>query len=191
MFNALVRTCLVALCSSLAISTVSAQEMIHAITGTVTAVQPKVGMIEISTDDGSSGHFKCLEKNNVSYDFDKSVRENATPADKFTTVGAHVIVYYFGDSDVRTAVALRDLGTTPVMTTRGTVVKLNRKEHQLIIKNGTGGQVTFALDPTTVGDTATGVADSYKFDFAKGDPVQVIAKQSKGNEAALLIAPVM
>ena len=193
MLKVLLRTCLIAMCSALAFtpSTAFAQQMIHAITGTVTAVYPKIGTIEVSTDDGSLGHFKCLTKSGAHFDFDKNIRADSVEADKFTTVGSHVIVYFFGDSDNRTAVALRDLGTTPVLMSRGTVVKLSRKEHLLTIKNATGGEESFTLDPKTVGDTPTGVAIGLKFDFDKGAPVRVMATQANGNQSALLIAPVM
>ena len=193
MLKGLVRSCVIVVCSALALypSTAVAQQMIHAITGTVTAVHPKIGTIEVSTDDGSLGHFKCPTKSGPSFDFDKNIRADSIEADKFTTVGTHVIVYFFGDSDDRTAVALRDLGTTPVLMSRGTVVKLNRKDHLLTIKNATGGEESFTLDPKTVGDTPTGVAIGLKFDFDKGAPVRVLATQANGNQSAVLIAPAM
>jgi hypothetical protein len=163
--------------------------MIHAVSGTVTAIHPKVGMIEIATDDGSSGHFKCAKNSGVSYDFSKSVRADATEADKFTTTGAHVIVFYFGDGDVRTAVAVQALTEAPIKTITGTVVKFNRHQHLLTIKNSAGADESFSMDPKTVADTVTGVADDFKFDFDKGQSVHVTASAVNGSEAALLIAP--
>ena len=59
-------------------------------------------MTEINTDDGTSGHFEWLKNAGVSINFDKSVKADATEADKFTAKGAHVIVYFIGDGDVRT-----------------------------------------------------------------------------------------
>lgn len=184
-------SCFLAVSFCLAGTAAMAQEMVHAVTGTVTAIHPKISMIEVTTDDGSSGHFK-LVKAGASVDFDKRVKADATEADKFTTIGSHVIVYYFGDGDVRTAVALRDLGAEPVKSTRGTILKVDRKGHVLMIRDSSGAEQTFAMDPKTIGDTPIGVAEDYKFDFAKGDPVRVSATQtSSGGQSALLIAPVM
>ena len=71
-------------------------------------------MTEIDTDDGTSGHFEWLTKPGGAIDFDKAVSADAIAADKFTTRDTHVIVYYCGVGDVRTMVALRDVGTGTV-----------------------------------------------------------------------------
>jgi hypothetical protein len=165
-----------------------AQEMVHALSGVVSSINPKIQMIEVKTDDGSPGHFQWMKKD-PSVDFDKTVSADSTAASKFTTVGDHVIVFYFGDGDVRTVVAVHDLGKAPVEKSTGTVVKLNRHEHLLTIKNSAGAEVSFHLDPKTVADTATGVMEDYKFDLNKGDQVFVTAEQANGSDTALLIVP--
>src|ERR1700740_715819 len=99
--------CLVGLVS-LAAFTANAQEVVHALAGTVTSISPTERTITIKTDDGSEGLFHDLMKSNVSYEFDRNVRADSIPASAFTKKGAHVIVYYFGDGDVRTAVALQE-----------------------------------------------------------------------------------
>jgi hypothetical protein len=45
------------------------------------------------------------------------------------------------------------------------------------------------LDPKTVADTATGVAQGFKYDLSKGDHVRVTATNANGSDTALLIAP--
>src|ERR1022692_253736 len=125
MMRAIFKACFFATCFALVISTAQAQQRIHAVSGTVTSINPKIEMIEVTTDDGSSAHFRWLKKSDGSIEFDKTVSADAIPADKFTTKGNHVIVYYFGDGDVRTAVALHDLGDGSVAKSTGTVVKLN------------------------------------------------------------------
>jgi hypothetical protein len=190
MMKAFVTTCLFATCFTLKPSIAHAQERVHALSGTVTSINPKIQMIEVATDDGSPGHFRWM-KNPTSIDFDKTVSADATAADKFTTKGDHVIVYYFGDGDLRTAVALHDLGDGAVEKSTGTVVKLNRHEHLLTIKNNAGAEVSFHVDPKTVADTANGVTQDFKFDLSKGDQVRVTAAQANGNGTALLITPAM
>jgi hypothetical protein len=183
------KAALCAICFSLVTSFANGQERVHAVSGTVTSINPKIGMIEINTDDGTSGHFKCVRLQGISIDFDKDVKAETTDADKFTATGAHVIVYFFGDGEVRTAVALRVLGNGPFESDKGTVVKVNRHDHLIIIKTRAGADESFRIDPKTVADTTTGVVEGFKLDFDKGDAVQVTATPAAGDKTALLIAP--
>lgn len=187
MMKILLRTGLVATCFALALSIAQAQQIIHAVSGTVRAINPNIQMLEVTTDDGSSGHFRWLRKSDGAIQFDKTVSAEATPADKFTAKGNHVIVYYFGDDEVRTVVAVRDLGDGSVAKETGTVVKMNRKDRLLIIKNASGTEESFHLDPKTVADGATGVTQGIKTDLNKGDQVRVTAVPSDDGPTALLI----
>jgi len=173
-----------AICLSLAPSIAIAQQRVHALSGTVRVIHPKIQMTEIDTDDGTSGHFEWA-KPGVSIDFDKAVSADAIAADKFTTRDTHVIVYYCGVGDVRTIVALHDLGTGPLLNSTGTVVRLSRREHLLVLRNSTGGDEIFQIDAKTVADTENGVMTGLKFDYNKGEHVRVIATQANGNETAL------
>src|SRR5579859_3740471 len=139
---------------SLAALAANAQEVVHALAGTVMSVNPTQHTITIKTDDGSEGLFKDLMKSNVSYEFDRNVRAAAVPASSFTRKGAPVIVYYFGDGDVRTAVALQDLGAGPLQKISGAVTKFNKPAHLLTIKDATGATESFHVDPKTVAETA-------------------------------------
>ncbi len=183
------RTCLIATCFALVTTIVHAQERVHALSGTVTSINAKIGMTEVDTDDGSSGHFRWAKPAGPAIDFDKTVSAEAIAPDKFTANGHHVIVYYYGEGSVRTVVALHDLGDSSVEKSTGTVVKLNRHDHSLTIKNAGGAEVLFHLDPKTVADTTTGVMQGFKFDLSKGDSVRVTAAQANGSDTALLIVP--
>jgi hypothetical protein len=178
-------------CSSLAISAAHAQARIYAVSGTVTSINPKIQMTEVDTDDGTTGHFRWIKTPGPAVDFNKSVSADATPADKFTIKGTHAIVYFFGEGDVRTVVALRDLGAAPVTITIGTVVKFNRKERTLTLKKTTGEAAEFHLDPKTVVATPDGVMEDLKFDLNKGNSVRVTSAQANGSDTALLITPSM
>jgi hypothetical protein len=179
------------LCFCLPASIGFAQQRVHALSGTVKSINPKTAIIEIDTDDGSSSHFEVMKKSGVAFDFDKAVSADAIPADKFSANRSHVIVYYFGDGIVRTAVALHDLGDGEIAGSTGTVVRLSKHDRTLTIKNASGAEEYFRIDPKTVADTISGVAQNYKFDFSKGDSVRVTAAKADGVETALLIAPAM
>jgi hypothetical protein len=171
-------------------SSAIAQQRVHALSGTVTAIHPKLHMIEVATDDGSSGQFEFL-KSGTSIEFDKSVSADATAPDKFETTQAHVIVYFVGQGDVRSVVAVHPLGDGQLKTIKGTVVKFNRHDHLLIVKNDAGSEQTFTLDAKTIADTETGVTPGFKADFDRGRMVRVTALESNGTTTALLVAHVL
>jgi hypothetical protein len=187
MLKGFVKTCLLAGSFSLTTFAATAQEVVHALAGTVTSIDPPAKTIQINTDDGSEGRFKDLTNSHVSLDFDKSIRADAIVADAFRKQGMHVIVYYFGDSEMRTAVALQGLGTGPFERSSGTIVKFNRHEHLLTIKNSAGVQESFHIARKTCAETAVGAVAGYKFDPEKGDQVRVIAAPRNGSETALFI----
>ena len=171
-------------------SSAVAQQRVHALTGTVTSINSKIRMVEVETDDGSPGHFEFV-KTGTLLEFDKNVSADTTAAEKFSTDKVHVIVYYVGQGEVRTAVAFLPLGEGPLKTTKGTVVKFNRHDHLITIKNDAGVEETFALDAKTVADTETGVTPGSKADFGKGKIVRVTALQGNGTSTAVLIANVL
>jgi hypothetical protein len=191
MRNSLFAVCLAATCLLLTAPAAVAQAMIHAVSGIVVSNSSKGRMLEIATDDGSSGHFEWAKKSDGAIDFDKNVSADSTAVDKFETQGTHVIVYYFGDGDERRAVAVHDLGAAPVNAIRGSVIKFNRNGRELTIKDGSGAELTYHLDLKTVGDTEIGVRTAMHYDFSKGQPVRVTTEKSDANATALLIAPVI
>jgi hypothetical protein len=170
-------------------STAVAQDNVHALTGTVTRVNPKIKTTDIATDDGSSGYFEWSTKPASSVNFDKAVKADAVEADKFTTQGDHVIVFFTEGNDTRSLIALRDLGNSPVEKTTGSVVKLDRGDRVLIIKDSSGAEKPFHLDPKTVADTPYGVQQGLKFDLTKGQQVMVTSAATDAGKTALLITP--
>jgi hypothetical protein len=168
---------------------VSAQEVVHALSGTVSAINPTAKTIVINTNDGSFGLFKQLTKSDVQLLFENDIRSHTTPADTFQDKGAQVIVYYygggFGDSSDRTAVALQNLGAEPIEKDTGTVVKCNK--HALTIKTGSGAEETFQIGDAAVAETATGAMRAEKFDPEKGEQVRVIAALDNGQKTLLFV----
>jgi hypothetical protein len=79
--------------------------------------------ITVGMNNGTVMLFNESTKSNVSLDFDKGIRSEATTLDSFTKSGVRIILYYFGNGDTRTAVALEDLGTGPFEERSGTVVR--------------------------------------------------------------------
>ncbi|HEY5056488.1 MAG TPA: hypothetical protein VII58_10020 [Acidobacteriaceae bacterium] len=167
---------------------VCAQQMVHAVSGTIVSVIPNFKMIEVSTSDGADSHFQWIRSDKDKIEFDKNVSADSTAVNASAVKGTHIIVYYIGDGDPRVAVALRDLGASEVQDVTGTIVKLDRKEHVLVVKNIDGAELTFHLDAKTVGDTPNGVLENFKFDFNKGTYIRVTYTQVDGVSTAWLIA---
>jgi hypothetical protein len=172
---------------SLACSGALAQEVVHALAGTVTSVDPAAKTITVITDDGSEGTFKDLTDSKTSIEFDKALRAGSTPAAAFKSGRARVVVFYFGDAAVRTAVALKDLGAGPFTVTTGTVVKYEKKQHSFSVKTDAGKDETFETAPATVADNGSGAIEGPKFEADKGNQVRIVSASMNGAPTALFI----
>jgi hypothetical protein len=186
MSRTLFKTLVVVGCFSFATHVARAQEVVHALTGVVNNINPTEKTITVITDDGSGGRFQDVASH-TSIAFDKNIRTGATAADEFKNKGANVIVYYFGEGDVRTVVALKSLGSGPFTRSSGTVVKFDRKEHSLTVKDNSGAVESFKITSSTVADTDSGASAGLKFDPHAGEPVRVVATQENGSLTALFI----
>jgi hypothetical protein len=82
---------------------------------------------------------------------------------------------------------LEDLGTGPFKESSGTVVKFDRHERVLTLKNDSGVEESFHLNPQTVAETPSGAVEGLELDAKDGDQVQVTASPVNGNETALFI----
>ena len=165
----------------------NAQQIVHALAGTVTAVHPASNTIQVATDDGSQGLFDVMTKKDVLLDFEKNVKAMTTPAIAFTKAHCQVVVFYYGDDDSRTTVAVEDLGDAPLVKTMGTVVKVDKKAHLLTVKSDSGEEQTFHVDAKTIADSTSGVMEGQKFDPNKGAKVRIVATMENGAPTALFI----
>jgi hypothetical protein len=172
--------CLLVACFSFVAFAARAQEVVHAVSGTVSSINKPANTITIKTDDGSEGLFKISTKH-VSLDFDDKIRNEATPADSLTKTGACVIVYYFGGGfgtlNERTVVALHDLGPGPFEQDNGTVVNYEKHHRLLKIKTNSGTEKVFHIGDKAVAETALGAVEADKYDPEAGDQVRVIAEK--------------
>src|ERR1700690_1654233 len=96
MFGRALFVFVVAVCLGLTCHGLVAQEVVHALTGTVSSIDSVDKSITVFLDGGSEGVFKDMTNAKTSLSFDKKLHSGATAADAFTTKGAYAIVYYFG-----------------------------------------------------------------------------------------------
>lgn len=185
MLKGIVKTCILAGCFSLASGAATAQEVIHALTGTVAFVDTSAVTITIYTDNRAQSIFKDQTNPPAVIEFDKNVRADTSDAAK--KEGSYVIVYYRGGVDMRTAVALRGLGTGPFTTSSGTVVKFDGKEHSISVKDETGTVQSFKITPDTVAETGVGAVGGFKLRVDKNDRVRIVASTVNDSPTALFI----
>lgn len=183
----LVRTSVLAVCLGLLSVSMAAQEVIHALTGTVIAIDQNAKTITVLQDGGTRAEFKEMANAKTPIVFDKKVAEATTAANAFGTSGAYAIVFYYGEGPDQTVVALKNLGAGPFTATVGTVKKYEGRAHSVVIEDNAGKVQTIKIDPTTVAETDAGVVEGMKFQAQKGDQVRVVSTAVSGTQTAVFI----
>jgi hypothetical protein len=190
MSRGILRTCFLTGCFLLASFAATAQDVIHALIGTISSVDSSAKTIAVKIDDSSEINLKDMVNPRRKILFDKSIRTDAAAAGDFKKTGERVIVYYFGFGDLRSIVALRSLGPGPFTKSAGTVVSFNKKERSLSITDQSGKLQLFGITSDSVADTEIGAVGGSDFRPGKGDPVQVTSAVVNGNRTALFIGTV-
>lgn len=185
MLKALWCTCVFAVCAVSAAVPLAAQEIIHALTGTVSAIDTNTKTMTVFQDDGSKGVFKELSDSKTRIAFDKRVAADTTAANSFDKQGAYAIVFYFGTNENRTVVALKTLGPGPFSSTAGTITKFDA--HSISVTDNAGASHTFTIDAQTVGEGNVGVVNGARLQAQKGDHVRVVSTTVNGNPVALFV----
>jgi len=162
------------------------QEIVHALTGTVSAVSDADRTITLFQDGGSQSVFKVLTTG-TRIAFDKKIAGATTAAKGFQTQGAYVILFYFGGQDNQTAVAVKSLGAGPFSSTSGEVTKWNGHDHTISVKGEDGSEHSYKIGPQTVAETYQGAVDGLKFDADKGDQVRLVSTTENGTATVLFI----
>ncbi len=162
-----------------------AQEIVHAVTGVVTGIDPKAKTITIKTNDDSLGTFRYQENLKTDVVFDKEVRVGTTVPNQFNKLGDHVVAYYYAGDSGRTILAIKDFGAAPLSVATGTVVK--SKRHEITIKTDAGATITFDIAKDASAETPGGVVSGSKFNADEGTRVIVRYTESNGMKLAQFI----
>jgi hypothetical protein len=161
--------------------------VIHALTGTVTAINGSAKVITVLQDNGKTSEFNGKSSSKSRIALDKSIAEGTITADAFKEQGAYVIVFYCGSTEDKTVVALKNLGAGPFTSTEGTVAKFEAHSHSLSVQDTTGAVQTFKLTSDTVAEGNFGALDGMKLQAQKGDRVRVVAATVNGTPTALFV----
>jgi len=164
-----------------------AQEVVHALTGTVSSIDPAAKTITMFLDGGAQGTFNDMTNHKVSLSVDKKLLADTTTPDEFKKSGAYVIVFYIGGVDNRTAVALRSLGSGPFTATTGKVERFEG-HRSISVADKSGTVQTFALSADTVAEGSAGAVNGMKIQADKGDRVRVVGTTKDGSPTALFVS---
>ncbi|HTB96024.1 MAG TPA: hypothetical protein VK716_03380 [Terracidiphilus sp.] len=188
MLNRFSVACFIAGCLGLVSLPLAAQEVVHALTGTVSSVDAAQKTVTLLQDTGSTAVFQDKTNGKMPSSFDKKIHAENTEADAFKKSGAYAIVFFcYGQNDARTVVGLRDLGAGPFTSAVGTVTRFEGHEHSISVTDDKGVVETFKISEDTVGEGGYGAVNGLKFQAQKGDHVRIVGTTAGGNLTALFI----
>lgn len=163
-----------------------AQQVVHALTGTVSSINGGTKTISVFQDNGIQGFFSDATDSKTRLSIDKKVALETTAADVFKKTGAYVVVLYYGSDQDRTAVALKNLGAGPFTSITGSVVKFDGKR-SIAVSDEAGATQNFKITQDTIGEGYMGAVDGYKFQASKGDKVRIVASKDDSGLTALFV----
>ena len=163
------------------------QQVVHALTGTVSGVDEVSKTLSVFQDNGSQGQFKDMTSGKSHVAIDKKIALDSGSPEANKKTGTYVIVFYVGDNEDRSVVALKNMGAGPFTSTEGTVTKFEGKQHSITLLDKSGTAQTFKIAPETVAEGYMGVVDGYKFQASKGDHVRVVGTTANGAATALFM----
>lgn len=165
----------------------AAQEVVHALTGSVSSINSNAKTITIFQDNGTQGVFSEPSGSKIRFDLDKKIADETTAAGAFMQQGAYAIVFYYGSISSPTIVALKNLGKGPFAATEGSVTKFESRTHTISVSDHTGTIRTFTINANTVAEGNMGVVEGSKLRAQKGDQVRVVSEMQDGVATALFV----
>jgi hypothetical protein len=178
--------CLIALCGCLPVPALS-QEVVHALTGTVSSINSATKTITVFQDNGNSGVFNDVPGAKSRYAFDKKLASETVNVGTFNDQGAYAIVFYYGMIDNPTVVAVKPLGKGPFASIEGTITSFSGRDHSISITDQSGAAKTFKLAPDSVAEGDTGAIEASKLQARKGDHVRIVSQDESGAPTVLFV----
>jgi len=164
----------------------SAQQVVHALTGTVSSINKAGETVAILQDVGGDSVFQNPANPKTRVVLDKKIGPGTISADAFKDNGAYVIVFYYGGTDNRTVVAFKNLGSGPFSSSVGTIKKYE-KAHAITIQDESGAMQTFKIGADTVAEGYAGAMDGTRFQASGGDKIRIVSAVIDGTPTALFL----
>jgi len=178
---------LVVSCLGFAGAVAGAQEVIHAMTGTIRAIDAADKSFTLFRDSGSLITFKDATGSKTRAANASKILSDATAASAYDKKDAYVIVFYYGVSDNPTALAVRALGSGPFTATIGTVADFSDKARVILVKDDSGAVHEYKIDANTIAESDFGVVEGFKIHADKGGHVRVVGAVTSSNPTALFL----
>jgi hypothetical protein len=133
-----------------------AQDVVHAIDGTVKKVDSGTKTLVVETKDGTEHTFHY--SSDVAVDGAKDTEKGTVDAAHGVTEGSKVAVHYTVDGGKETAHEVDKIGDDGLKATDGTVSHIDRGAKTIAVKTADGSEQTFHLTDRAAKDTGKGVA---------------------------------
>jgi hypothetical protein len=179
--------CVAVGCLGFAGAVASAQEVIHAMTGTVRAIDAAQKSFTLFRDSGSLITFNDMVGSKAQIARDEKILSDATSAEAFDKKDAYVIVFYYGMADNPTAVAVRALGTGPFTATVGTVTSFDGRDGLISVKDESGSVHSYKINADTIAESDFGVVEGFKIHAEKGGHIRIVGAVNKDSTTALFL----
>ena len=156
----------------------TAQEVVHALCGTVRSINPINKTIAVGMNNGTVMLFNESTKSKASLDFDKGiVHEEWGPRNPLLLRERR-----YADRS-----CIGGSGHRAIRREKRHSRQIDSRERVLTLKNNSGVEESFHLDPKTVAETPYGAMEGLELEAKDGDHLQVTASSVNGNETALFI----
>jgi hypothetical protein len=167
----------------------NAQEVIHAMTGTIRSIDTGQKSFTLFNDSGWLITFKDMTGAKTQNTDRVKLFSNAAAARAFDKKDAYVIVFYYGIGEDLTAVAVRALGTGPFTAAVGTIISFNEKSRTISVKDESGSIHSYKINAETVAESDSGVVEGFKIRAGKGGHIRVVGAVTGDSLTALFLSP--
>ena len=155
-----------------------AQDVVSAVSGTVTKVDSATKTVVVKSADGTEHTFHFAERTTV-----QGADASAAGAkDTFHGVkeGSEVVVHYSKKGTEETAEEIDRVGKDGLKVTEGTVSKIDRGGKTLVVKTAAGTEETFRLTDHAAKDAGKGIGEGAE----KSGKVTVYYTEKAGHKVA-------
>jgi hypothetical protein len=149
-----------ALVSSVILSTsltLAAQDVVHAVDGTVKKVDAGTKTVVVDTKDGTEHTFHYAS--DVTVHGAKDTEKGVVDAAHGVTEGSKVAVHYTVDGGKETAHEIDKIGDDGLKTTDGTVDHIDRGTKTIAVKTADGTEQTFRMTDRAAKDTGKDIGE--------------------------------
>jgi hypothetical protein len=149
-----------AMVSALALSaslSLAAQDVVHAVDGTVKKVDAGTKTLVVETKDGTEHTFHYAS--DVTVDGAKDTKKGTVDAAHGVEVGSKVAVHYTVVGGKETAHEIDKIGDDGLKATDGTVSHIDRGTKTIAVKTADGSEDTFHMTDRAAKDTGKGIGE--------------------------------